>query len=87
MIKLADNRTSLINLGVTIKALEDIDQLIKEYNTDSPGPAYVNFEYVIDYGSLLHTHQVQFDRSVMVTALKAQRKILADHLATLGIEA
>lgn len=81
MVKLSDNRTALINLGTTIGAIEDLDKLIKLYSEDKPGPAYCNFEY---HGPIT---KVQFNRSIIVVALKAQRQHLVDYLATLGIEA
>lgn len=83
MIKLEDHRTSLVNLKGTIEALEDIDKLIEFYSVDKPGPAYTEFHYVDN----LIKPQVQFERSIMVTALRHQRQRLADYLATLGIEA
>lgn len=83
MIKLSDNRTSLINLAMTIEALDRIDRLITEYSEDKVGPAYVNFEYV----DPSNPPRVQINRPIMVAALKAQRLVLTDYLYTLGIEA
>ena len=80
MIKLSENRTALINLGHTIDAIEELEKLILQYSEDKPGPAYCNFEYV---GPVT---KVQFDRSIIVVALKAQRQKLVDYLAGLGIE-
>ena len=81
MIKLSEHRTALINLGNTIDAIEEIDLLINRYSEDKPGPAYCNFEYM---GPV---NKVQFDRSIILVALKAQRQRLVDYLETLGIEA
>ena len=81
MIKLDEHRTALINLGTTIEALETIDQLIAFYSQDSKGPAYVLFQAPRGDGN------VQFSRDVAVQALKAQREIKVQYLATLGIEA
>ncbi len=83
MIKLADNKVALVNLGTTIKALEELDTLIKYYSVDKPGPAYANFTHVDGPGEV----QVQLDRKIVVPALQAQRQKLVDYLATLGIEA
>lgn len=83
MIKLSDNRTSLMNLTMTIEALDRIDMLIAEYSESKAGPAYVNFEYV----DPSNQPRVQITRPIMVEALKAQRAELANYLATLGIEA
>lgn len=81
MIKLSKNRNALINLGVTVDALEEIDKLIARYSEDKTGPAYCSFEYI---GPV---NKVQFDRQIIITALKAQRQKLVDYLAGLGIEA
>lgn len=83
MIKLSGNRTQLINLKVTIDALDEFDTLIKYYSVDKPGPAYCKFSYVDGIGEC----SVQIDRSIIVPTLQAQRQKLVDYLATLGIEA
>ena len=83
MISLEEHRTALINLRGTIEAIEDIDKLIAFYSVDKPGPAYCEFHYVEG----ISKPEVQFDRSLMVMALKSQRQKLVDYLATLGIEA
>lgn len=82
MIKLEDHRVALINLKYTIDALETIDILIDEYSIDKPGPAYVEFKNL--FGAPVST---QFDRTIMVEALKSQRQKLVGYLETLGIEA
>lgn len=82
MIKLSENKTALLNLNLTIKALESVDYLIKEYQQDKVGPAYCTLEYVaIDHS------RIQFDRKIMVTALQSQRQKLVEYLAELGIDA
>ena len=82
MIKLEEKRTALINLKLTIDALDTIDTLIKWYSQDKPGPAYCEFNYVDGPGKV----SVQFDRKFMIDALKNQRQSLVDYFATLGIE-
>lgn len=83
MISLEEHRTALINLRGTIEALENLDTLIKFYSVDKPGPAYCEFHYVDE----LNKPEVQIERSIMVTALKAQRQRLVDYLSRLGIRA
>jgi hypothetical protein len=82
MIKLNQKRTELLNLGVTIEALEQLNDLISHYCEANPGPAYVRFEHVYHGGAA-----VQFDRDIMLTTLQDQRRKLIDYLATLGIDA
>lgn len=83
MIKLSENKTSLVNLNSTIKAVDSLDYLIKEYQQDHKvGPAYCNLEYVANDHS-----KVQIDRKIMVVALQSQRQKLVDYLASLGIDA
>jgi hypothetical protein len=83
MIKLSEYHTQLINLPLAIKAIEEIDRLTSFYSVDKPGPAYCKFEYVDGIGEC----SVQFDRYVILVALKNQRQIIVDYLATLGVEA
>jgi hypothetical protein len=83
MIKLSENKTALINLESTISALENIAELIKMYEVDKPGPAYCLFKYAEG----IPVAEVQFDRQIMVDALYAQRLVLIDYLANLGIDA
>ena len=80
MINLSEHRTALINLGVTINAIETLDSLIAFYSEDKPGPAYVKFEHV--QGDLI---SIQIKRPFMLEALHHQRQSLVDYLATLGI--
>lgn len=80
MIKLKDNRVALINLGTTIKAIDQLDELILIYSEPTPGPAYVTFEY------LDRPMSAQIDRSIMLVALNAQRDKLVEYMASLGIE-
>lgn len=82
MISLSENATALINLKGTIEAVRRLDMLIETYSKDLPGPAYTSFSPV---GST--PIEVQFDRPIAVTALKAQRALLTDYLAGLGIDA
>ena len=81
MISLEENRTSLINLPSTIKALEDLDKLIVEYSKDLPGPAYTVFD--VDRTKPI---KVQFQRSIVLTALWKRREVLVEYLSTLGID-
>ena len=83
MVKLSENRVALINLGTTIAAMDELDVLIKFYSVDKPGPAYVTFTHVDGPGEV----KVQFDRNNILPALKAQKQLLVDYLATLGVEA
>ena len=83
MIKLSENRTALINIPITIKAIDDFDYLINYYSVDKPGPAYCTFKGIDGPGE----SSVQIDRPTIVVALTLQRQKLVDYLATLGIEA
>lgn len=82
MINLKNYSDPLCNLHVTIDAIKKFNQLIRYYSEDKPGPAYlsarVNYDNYID---------IQVDREIMVTALKAQRQKLVDYLATMHIDA
>ena len=80
MIKLTDNRVALIHLGTTIKAIDQLDELILIYSESKPGPAYVTFEY------LDRPMSAQIDRSIMLVALNAQLDKLVEYMASLGIE-
>lgn len=82
MIKLSENKTSLVNLKVTIEAIGKIQYLINTYSEDKPGPAYCCFDYVsVDYS------KVQFNRKIIVEALEKQKEELVVYLANLGIDA
>jgi hypothetical protein len=83
MIKLSENRTALVNIPITIKAIDDFDDLINYYSVDKPGPAYCTFKGIDGPGEI----SVQIDRPIMVETLKLQRQKLVDYLVTLGIEA
>lgn len=83
MIKLSENRPALINLGITIAALDGIDRLIKHYSMDVPSPAYCVFTQVDGPGEV----KVQIERSIALNALQQQREKLVQELAHLGIEA
>lgn len=84
MIKLNEKKNSLLGIEKTIGALENIDGLIKIYSEPKPGPAYVTFEY---FGSVGKNPSVQFERSIMITALRSQRENLVKALAKLGVDA
>ena len=81
MIKLSEKKTALCNLGGTISALDSLDYLITKYSEAKAGPAYCQFEYVDSDHA-----KVQFDRSIIVKALKEQRQKLVDYMNTLNIE-
>jgi hypothetical protein len=81
MIALSDNRTSLMNLGLTITELEKFNELIDCYSKNLPGPAYLTVRFSSD------NHEIQIDRAVFRTALEAQRNELVKYLAKLGIDA
>ena len=82
MIKLKDSRNALLNLPVTIDAIERIDRAIAEYsNGPAVGPADCTFNI---NGSAV---AVQLDRAIAVTALQAQKQRLVDYLKNLGIDA
>lgn len=83
MISLKTHKTALINLECTIKALISINRLIDAYSADKSGPAYVKFDHVLGHGLV----DVQINRAIIVSALKAQREELVKYLATLGIDA
>lgn len=80
MISLEEHRTSLMNLPVTIAAIEDIDKLIFEYSTDVPGPAYTVFEV----NNAKHI-KVQLRRNIALSALRVQRAAHVEYLNKLGI--
>jgi len=81
MISLSENRTSLVNLGSTIDAIETLDRLIDYFNEPKPGPAYLTVRYAAS------SPEIQIDRAVFVLALEAQRDKLVAYLSTLGIDA
>ena len=83
MLNLSENYTALVNLKVTLDALEHLRALIDLYSEDKPGPAYVRF--VLPQTN--SAKAVQFDRPVIITALRAQEKQLVDYLGTLNIDA
>ncbi len=80
MISLEEHYNSLMNLPVTITAIEDIDRLIIEYSNDVPGPAYTMFEF-----DRIDGIRVQLRRSIALAALRAQRAVLEECLNKLGI--
>ena len=82
MIPLTDNRIALMNLGLTIRTLDELEELIEYYSEDKPGPAYLH----IDCGPI-RRYEVQLDRPFIVEALKKQRDKRVEYLATLGIDA
>lgn len=82
MIKLSENKVALMDLCVTITAIENLDYLIENYKQDKLSPAYCTFEYVVEDRS-----QVQIDRKIMVKALESQRERLVNYLSSLGIDA
>ncbi len=82
MISLAQRRVELVNLPVTIKAIEDLELLIKYYSKDLPGPAYCQFDHVDGPGAV----RVQLDRKITIQALRAQLQRLYDYLESLGIK-
>ena len=82
MIKLSENRTALLNLGVTIAEIEKLVNLIEIYSLEIPGPAYCTFETHTSSGVV----DVQLSRKIIVPALEAQLQQLVDYMATVGIE-
>lgn len=65
---------------ITIKAVETLDDLIAYYSVDVLGPAYLKVKYA------MNEPELQLDRSVILPALRAQRKVYVDYLANAGIE-
>jgi hypothetical protein len=82
MISLKDNRTSLVYLRTTIEALERIDVLIEKFSVARIGIVYVDIIKGDD-----DTVSLQMRPDIVVTALKAQREVLSEYLAELGIDA
>lgn len=80
MISLEEHRGKLINLPTTIAALDAIDELIAHYSDIGPGVAYCTFN-TGPRGDV----SMQFSRPIILTALHAQRTVLVEYLATLGI--
>jgi hypothetical protein len=81
MISFKENRNSLKNLQVTIDALETIDNLISYYEDKLLGRAFIQIR-----NTLVGEPILQLDAKIMVNALKAQKQVIADHLASLGID-
>lgn len=81
MISLKENKTSLINLGNTIKAIENIDTLIEYYNKETVSCSYVDFTGLTGSGKI----SVQFDKKHVIDALNALRNDLVEYMAALGI--
>ena len=65
---------------LTIKAVETLDDLITYYSLEVPGPAYLKVKFH------MNEPEFQLNRSVILPALRAQRKIYTDLLADAGIE-
>jgi hypothetical protein len=82
MISLKDNRTSLVYLRTTIEALERIDVLIEKFSVARIGIVYVDIIKGDD-----DTVSLQMRPDIVVTALEAQREVLSEYLAELGIDA
>ena len=82
MLKLSENKTALINLDSTIRALENLDFLINTYKEDKPGPDYCIFDYQPSEQA-----NVQFDRQIILVALNSQRNNLVEYLKTFNIDA
>lgn len=83
MVNLKEKRVELMNLHVTIKAIEQLDYLIDYYSVDKPGPAYCTFKHVDGPGEI----DCQINRKIVVDGLISQREILVNYLKELGIEA
>ncbi len=65
---------------ITIEAIETLDDLITYYSLEVPGPAYLKVKIH------MNEPEIQLNRSVILPALRAQRKIYVDYLASAGIE-
>lgn len=86
MISLKSHRTELVNLPVTIAALDELDILIRRYDKSSdtqPSDATrVTCSFIKPgYGQM----DVHFSQDIIVAALKAQRQRLVDYLEGIGI--
>jgi hypothetical protein len=83
MISLKENRIALINLQTTINAIDEIDELIKFYNDSTKtAPVYLNVRYYMGLSS-----ELQMDKRIIIHALRAQREVIVNYLADLGIDA
>ena len=78
-ISVKEHCIGLANLGVTFDAIRNLNRAITYYSSDKVGPAYISFEYSI-------LENAQIERSIMVTALKAQRERLIDYLRGIGLD-
>jgi hypothetical protein len=78
-ISIKEHGIELANLGVTFDAIRNLNAAIRLYSIDKPGPAYIKFE-----NTLLDNAQIE--RSIMVTALKAQRERLIEYLRGIGLD-
>lgn len=78
-ISIKEHGIGLANLGHTFDAIRNLNKAIRIYSVDKPGPAYIKFDHeLID--------PAQIERSIMVTALKAQRERLIDYLRSMGLD-
>ena len=82
MISLSGNKTKLYNIGVTIKALEDLDKLIAEFSKGGMEPVSMTVR-----NPMTGQMDIQLDRDFFVTALKAQKQTIVVYLQSLGIDA
>ena len=83
MISLKKNRVQLVNLNITIKAIDEIDELIKFFKDPGRmGPAYITVNHYAGEKA-----ELQLNRDVFVDALQWHRVSLVKYLADLGIDA
>lgn len=73
-----------MNLNNTIASLEKIEKLIKYYTYTKVENAYLAFNNLAMENGTVDVH---VNRDLVITALTAQRKILVEYLAGLGIDA
>ena len=83
MISLKSHRTELVNLPVTIAALDELDILIRRYDKSSDTQPSDATKVTCSF--IKPGYDVHFSQDIIVAALKAQRQRLVDYLEGIGI--
>jgi hypothetical protein len=78
-ISVKEHCVELASIGVTFDAIRNLNEAIREYSRPVVGPAYIKFEHTV-------LENAQIERSIMVTALAAQRQRLIDYLTGIGLD-
>lgn len=70
------NLERIKTIQTTMEAIERHDRLIDHYSENKPGPAYL----IAKVNNSSNHSEIQFDRDVMLTALKEQRQRYVDSI-------